>query len=291
MGVVYNFILLSTYSSIASTGTLYSTAELLFVDGDFIDVSEVNVYGNTIRNWDYNINENYDEPDIDGKFSRACSLSELLELSSNTAPIRLTQDIGFKKAYQYMNSLYQLNRPLNTEINSLTVGRITSEERMPYYFFGQDASIPSIRLAQLCNYCISGDFYVPFYCASVTEPDGNTIYMASPEPIEEYSMDIKVKDDILNNALSDTFEYYLDENLKCSYSEDLLYSRRILTKSGTAERGDGTENRVLIMSILNEDRSDVLCSACICVNGTSYSISNAEFIDKLLIVLKSTGII
>lgn len=121
MGVVYNFILLSTYSSIASTGTLYSTAELLFVDGDVIDVSEVNVYGNTIRNWDYNINENYDEPDIDGKFSRACSLSELLELSSNTAPIRLTQDIGFKKAYQYMNSLYQLNRPLNTEINSLTV--------------------------------------------------------------------------------------------------------------------------------------------------------------------------
>lgn len=52
--------------------------ELLFVDGDFIDVSEVNVYGNTIRNWDYNINENYDEPDIDGKFSRAYSLSELL---------------------------------------------------------------------------------------------------------------------------------------------------------------------------------------------------------------------
>lgn len=104
-------------------------------------------------------------------------------------------------------------------------------------------------------------------------------------------MDISVRDDILVNALSDTFESYLDNRLMAVYSDELLYSRRILSKSGTAENEDGTENRVLMMSILSEDRSDVICTACICVNGTSSSITNAVFIEKLFSVLESMKII
>lgn len=262
-----------------------------FVGTDFEDLSEVNIYGNTIHNWDYYYSANYDTMRDDGTYSRLCSLTNLLQYSSNTAPVRLTQDIGFKKSYQYMNKLYGLDQSLNTDMNTLTVEPITSEERLPYFFFGQDASIPAIRMAQLYNYCISGDYYVPFYCAAVKTPDGATIYMADPEPKEQYSMDISVRDDILVNALSDTFESYLDNRLMTVYSDELLYSRRILTKSGTAENEDGTENRVLMMSVLSEDRSDVICTACICVNGTSSSITNAVFIEKLFSVLESMKII
>lgn len=262
-----------------------------FVGTDFEDLSEVNVYGNTIHNCDYYYPANYDTMRDDGTYSRFCSLTNLLQYSSNTAPVRLTQDIGFKKSYQYMNQLYALDQPLNTDVNTLTVEPILSEDRLPYFFFGQDASVPAVRMAQLYNYCISGDYYVPFYCAAVKDPDGTTIYMANPEPKDNYSMDFSVKDDILVNALSDTFESYLDNRLIAGYSDELLYSRRILTKSGTAENEDGTENRVLMMSVLAENRSDVICTACICVNGTSSSITNAVFIEKLFSVLESMKII
>ena len=264
---------------------------MAFVGTDFEDLSEVNVYGNVIHNYDYYYSANYDTLRSDGTYSRICSLSTLLQYSSNTAPVRLTQDIGFKKSYQYINKLYGLDQPLNTDVNTLTVEPILSEERLPYFFFGQDASVPAVRMAQLYNYCVSGDYYVPFYCASVKNPDGTTIYMANPEPKAQYSMDISVRDDILVNALSDTFESYLNDRLIAIYPKELLYSRRILTKSGTAENEDGTENRVLMMSILNEERSDVICTACICVNGTSSSITNAVFIEKLFSVLKSIKIV
>lgn len=264
---------------------------LSFVDPDFEDLSEVNAYGNTIHNWDYYYSANYDTMRDDGTYSRLCSLTNLLQYSSNTAPVRLTQDIGFKKSYQYMNQLYALNQPLNTDVNTLTVEPILSEERLPYFFFGQDASVPAVRMAQLYNCCISGDYYVPFYCAAVKTPDGTTIYMADPEPKEQYSMDIFVRDDILVNALSDTFESYLDNRLMAAFPDELLYSRRILTKSGTAENEDGTENRVLMMSVLTEDRSDVICTACICVNNTGSSITNAAFIEQLFPVLESMKII
>lgn len=262
-----------------------------FVHSDFVDLSETNVYGNTIHNWDYSNSANYDTMHDDGTYSRTCSLANLLQYSSNTALIRLTQDVGFKKSYQYINELYGLEQPLNTDINTLIVEPVNSEERLPYFFFGQDASVPAVRMAQLYNYCISGDYYVPFYCASVKNPDGTTIYMANPLPKEKYSMNISVRDDILVNALSDTFESYLDNRLTTIYSDELLYSKRILAKSGTAENADGTENRILMMSILNDERSDVICSACICVNGTSSSITNAVFIEKLLSVLESMEII
>lgn len=264
---------------------------MAFVGTDFEDLSEVNVYGNVIHNYDYYYSANYDTLRSDGTYSRICSLSTLLQYSSNTAPVRLTQDIGFKKSYQYINKLYGLDQLLNTDVNTLTVEPILSEERLPYFFFGQDASVPAVRMAQLYNYCVSGDYYVPFYCASVKNPDGTTIYMANPEPKAQYSMDISVRDDILVNALSDTFESYLNDRLIAIYPKELLYSRRILTKSGTAENEDGTENRVLMMSILNEERSDVICTACICVNGTSSSITNAVFIEKLFSVLKSIKIV
>lgn len=262
-----------------------------FVGTDFEDLSEVNAYGNTIHNWDHYYSANYDTMRGDGTYSRICSLSNLLQYSSNTAPVRLTQDIGFKKSYQYINKLYGLDQPLNTDVNTLTVEPIRSEERLPYFFFGQDASVPAVRMAQLYNYCVSGDYYVPFYCAAVKNPDGTVIYMANPEPQAQYTMDIAVQDDILVNALSDTFESYLDNRLMAIYPDELLYSRRILTKSGTAEKEDGTENRVLMMSILNEERSDVICTACICVNGTDFSITNAAFIEKLFSVIESMKII
>jgi len=254
-----------------------------FTSSGFIDWSSVSVQGNTINNWDYYFSENYDY-DAGGLFHRRCSLAQLLEYSSNTAPVRLTQEIGFQKSFLYMNELYGLDKQLVTEINSLSSVN-SSSERLPWFFFGQDASVSPIRMCQLYNFAMSGEFYVPFYTVAVREPDGKMIYNAQPHYKSEYNIDVSVEHDLLNNSLEDTFESYLTDRVRNEFSAELLESRRFLAKSGTAENSNGTENRTLTMTILSNDRKEVIGSACICVNNASWLITNDEFIIKLLNVL------
>ena len=119
-----------------------------------------------------------------------------------------------------------------------------------------------------------------------------TIYTASPAEKTEYHLEVDVEKDILNNALEDTFISYLTDSLRAKYPNELLTSRRLLAKSGTAENADKTENRTIMLTLLNENRSDVVCSACISVNHVPEgSISNESLIDKLLQVMYAMEIL
>lgn len=262
---------------------------MLFTSTDFIDWSSVSVQGDTIHNWDYYFSANYDY-EAGGLFHRSCSLAQLLEFSSNTAPVRLTQEIGFQKSLSYMNELYGLDKPLVTEINCLSSVN-SSFERLPWFFFGQDAAVSPVRMCQLYNFAMSGEFYVPFYTVGIREPDGKMIYNAQPNCKSEYNIDINVEQDILNNALEDTFESYLTDRVRSEFSSELLNSRRFLAKSGTSENSDGTENRSFVLTVLSHDRKEVIGTACICVNNTSLSISNDVFIIKLLNVLTAIDVL
>ena len=253
-------------------------------DDGFEDVSYVTVNGSTVNNWDWKHPDSY-EYNQSGLYIRYCSLSELLQRSSNTAPLRCARELGFREAYEEMKRMYGIDRPLITEFNSIS-GISVSNDRLPWLFFGQDACLSGVRMCQLYNHFVSGKFYSPFYVAAITRPDGNTVYKASPSEKQEYHMDIDVENDILNNALEDTFESYLTNSLRAAYPNELLTSRRILAKSGTAENADDTENRTIVLTLLNETRSDVVCSACISVNHVRVgSIGNAPLLDKLLLVL------
>ena len=228
---------------------------------------------------------------INGIYTRYCSLSELLQRSSNTAPLRCAKALGFKESYEQLCQMYGIDRPLITEINTIS-GVSLPSERLPWLFFGQDACLSPVRMCQLYNHLVSGRFYSPYYVVGITQPNGNMIYKASPTEKVEYHMDINVKQDILNNALEDTFESYLTNNLRTRYPEELLTSRRLLAKSGTAENADGTENRTIMLTLLNETRTDVVCSACISVNNAAVGeIGNEPLIDKLLQVLYAMEIL
>lgn len=263
----------------------------LDITGDsFEDISYAIINNSKIRNWDYGSPNSY-EHNENGLYIRYCSLSDLLQRSSNTAPLRCAKALGFKNAYEQMKQMYGIDQSLITEINSIS-GISLSADRLPWLFFGQDACLSPIRMCQLYNHAISGKFYSPFYTVAITQPDGNVIYTASPVEKTEYHLSVDVENDILNNAMEDTFESYISDSLRAKYPAELLASRRLLAKSGTAENTDGTENRTIMLTLLNEDRSDVVCSACISVNHASVgSIGNGPLIDKLLQVMYAMEIL
>ncbi len=256
----------------------------------FEDIGYIKINGETIHNWDWRYPSCYESND-DGVYTRYCDLSELLQRSSNTAPLRCIKAIGFKDSFEQMKQMYGIDLPLITEINSIA-GVSLSSERLPWLFFGQDACLSPVRMCQLYTHVVSGKFYSPFYIAAITQPDGSVIYTASPAEKTEYHLDVDVEKDILNNALEDTFESYLTNGLRAKYPNELLTSRRLLAKSGTAENADKTENRTIMLTLLNENRSDVVCSACISVNHVPEgSISNESLIDKLLQVMYTIEIL
>ena len=255
---------------------------------DFPDVSQHTAGSAVIHNWDWNISGCY-EYTQDGVMYRRFSLSDSLIASSNTYVLRHAEALGLKESYRLMTELYALDKELVTEINTHGVEAVKSD-RLPYFFWGQDAVLSNVRLCQLYNFICTGEFYAPFYCAQVLQPDGTIIYNASPEPKQDYKLDVDKEDDILIHAMADTFESYLTDALKNEFSADLLSSRRFLAKSGTAENAD-SENRVMMLTVLNEDKSDVICSACISVNHTTTGISNETLIRKLLLTLQAADIL
>ena len=253
----------------------------------FEDLSAITLNsGKTIQNWDYNIAGDYGSDLGNGQYSRLVSLSDALQFSSNTYFVR--HALQLPDCYDKLRSLFGLDKSLTTEINSLD-GIETADERQPYLYFGQDAYLSSIRLCQLYNYAFSGEFYVPFYIASVIQPDGEKIYTADPQPKEAYHMDITPEDDILAGGLADCFDAYTNGKYTA-----LSGSGRILCKSGTAELDDknGRENRTMMMTILSEDRTQVLASCCMIVcSAPKDSVYNNVMIEKLLQVASAAGIL
>lgn len=264
-------------------------------NSEFEDVSYIEIpNGSIIHNADYQTPGAY-VTNQNGLYTRPVDLSAALRHSSNTYIVRHVQNLGFSKSYRYMNELYGLNKDIITDTNTIS-GLDIADERLPWFFFGQDAEISAIRLCHLYNFIFSGEFYKPFYVASVFQPDGSMIYKATPTPSSNYSLDPK-DNDILKNALCDCFEAYAGDKL--SRYGDVIWSRRILCKSGTAETETvdayghkmKAENRTMMMTVFSQDGAEVLASACVCVNNTTTSISNATLCEMLLNTVQAIGLI
>ena len=102
-------------------------------------------------------------------------------------------------------------------------------------------------------------------------------------------MDITPEDDILAGGLADCFDAYTNGKYTA-----LSGSGRILCKSGTAEldNENGRENRTMMMTILSEDRTQVLASCCMIVcKAPRDSVYNNVMIEKLLQVASAAGIL
>lgn len=256
----------------------------------FIDYNSVTVRGNNIVNWDSSISGNYNNDEGNGLYSRAISLSEALQLSANTYVLRHADKFGLEETYSQMTSLYSLDKTLHTEINELTVSKVDNE-RLSYFPWGQDADLSAVEMCQLFNYMVGGRYYIPFYVARVIRPDGRVIYTADPAELEDKRLDIDPANDILDSALADTFCSYLTAEQRERFYT-LVESHRVLAKSGTADLADESVNRVMMLSVLSEDRSEVICTACMCIDHTfDYNIQNSDMIEKLLTVLDSMSII
>ncbi len=197
-----------------------------FIDFSFIRLDD----GSVIHNHDYYVSDCYNgiTEEDSSLFWRHCSLSEALQWSSNGYHILHAQKLGFTNAYSYLNDMSGIQRPMTTEIN--TLNSVTChKDRLPWFFFGQDFECSPVRLCHLFNHIIGGIFTQPFYVAQVIQPDGTVIYEAKSISRPEYRIKIKTEDDILIEAMADTFESYVNEPVSARYD------RRILAKSGTAE--------------------------------------------------------
>lgn len=256
----------------------------------FKDYNKVTVNGDTISNWDYDIASNYTTDEGGGVYSRELDLSQAIQLSANTYVLRHAEKLGLENTYNKMNELYCLDKTLCTEINKLSMNEV-SPERLCYLPWGQEAYLSSVELCALYNYVFGGDYNIPFYCARVVRPNGEVIYNAAPKPLADKSFSIDPREDILSSALADAFKSYLTEEQQDKFSE-LVSSRRILAKSGTADLADEAVNRVMVLTVLNEDRTQVVCTACMCIDHTfDYGISNGYMIEKIINVLESMEII
>ncbi|MCR5141882.1 MAG: hypothetical protein K6C68_05055 [Ruminococcus sp.] len=257
---------------------------------EFKDFNQATVRGHTIINWDSCISGNYLTDEGGGIMSRTLSLSDALQLSANTYVLRHADKFGLENTYRKMTELYSLNKVIHTEINELSVGKVSSE-RLAYFPWGQDADLSAVEMCQLYNYMTGGTYSMPFYVAGVTKPDGKVIYTAEPVKVREKELDIELRTDILDNALADTFCSYLTKDQLHRFAK-LVNSRRVLAKSGTADLAGESVNRVMMLTVLNEDRTKVICSACMCIDHTyDYDIQNSYMIEKLVAVLNSMGIL
>lgn len=252
-----------------------------FVDFSYIRLDD----GSVIHNHDHYVPSCYEgsteeDPSL---FWRHCTLSEALQWSSNVFHILHAERLGFTNAQTYLNEMTGIQRPIITEINKLDA--VTCQkDRLPWFFFGQDFECSPVRMCHLFNHITGGIFTQPFYVAQVIQPDGTLLYEANSTARSEYRIKVKTEDDILIEAMADTFESYVSEAVSKQYD------RRVLAKSGTAQNADGTQDRVMMISVLSEDRETVLASACFAINKTETDYTNRYMVEQLLMVLHAADI-
>ena len=123
------------------------------------------------------------------------------------------------------------------------------------------------------------------------------VFQYQPQERKEYKLDVDVSNDIVDDGLKSTFQSYVTKNdgtydaIFDEFSYDLLSSGRLLSKSGTAGVDSDHENRTMALTLLNEDKSNVICTAVISVNNCQEnSISNMALIYKLLKVIDKLGV-
>lgn len=256
----------------------------------FQDISYYNTAnGICIHNHDYKKPSSYELNDH-GLYTRNSSLAQALIRSSNTYFLRhmLTLGGNAQRAYQIASDTYGLFEPIETEI--ATLEPVTCpEERLMYYFWGQNFYCSPIRLCEIYNHALSGDAYTPFFVSTVYLPDQTVIYQADPQPRGGLHFDVQ-QQDILKDALAQCFTAYgISDAVTNEYSE-LIAQKRLLTKSGTAETADSRTNAVRVLSVLDENM-ELTATACIAVHDQKEPVSQDLLYQILLETLHAAKII
>jgi len=261
----------------------------------FEDIPEVTVGAGTeeetLHNYDYTV------PDM---YPRYISLADAFFHSSNTYFLRHAQNMGIANYLAGLAEQFHLDQEIRTDGHTIPAMPFTAEEAgtdvrnfAEKISYGQEARLTPVRIASLYNYIISGCWYDPFFIAQVREPNQNVIFSANPKEREDYHFDVDMHSDIVINGLNETFQKYTKNSKRFEkYSDSLRYSGRILTKSGTAEKITGkSENHTMALTLLDEKREHVLCTAFIAVDYYDMTIDqslvyNDAMIDRLMQVLE-----
>lgn len=268
-------------------------AEWSIYNQKFLDISYYATGKGIIHNHDHNSAGSYDGIDENGLRYRIVSLFEALFHSSNTYFLRhMLQLGGAKQAYRTVCDTFGLLSPIQTEIGVLepvTCG----EERLPYFFFGQDFVTSSTRLAQIYNNAISGEAYAPFFVSAVYLPDRTEIYRAQPSPRKDLTFQVDKENDIVREGLAKCMqEYSIDRSVTAPY-QTLIDEGRLLTKSGTADTVEsaGKTNATRVLTVLDENR-EVICTAAIIAHNVKPGALNGTMLYKVMFdTLSSCGIL
>lgn len=280
-------------------------------NSEFDDTSTVIIDGLRVNNWELispNVKpENYYTSYDGTSYHRKSDLETAFINSSNTYFLRHANELGLDKFQELLNDnlhLYDQYAIGGFKLEGLQKyeqGKFQSKEAYNINLpFGNTAYLSPVRLASSYNHALSGHFYLPFEIAEIREPgsDGNIIFQYQPEEQKEYKLDIDIKNDIVIEGLKATFQSYVsDSNGKYydsfeDFSNKLLASERILSKSGTAGVDSEHENRTMALTLLNEDKNSVICTAVIAVNNVQKnSITNVTLIYKLLKVLETLEVL
>lgn len=272
-------------------------------NNSFDDISTVNIENVVISNWDINSNTNpinyytYYDNEV---YHRSSGLADAFINSSNTYFLCHAYQMGLVKYKDMLDNIFQLYHQY--DIGDRYVAGLQFTEADPYVDvelpYGQSAVISPVRLASVYNHAIGGKFYLPFEIAQIRTPDNEIIFRYQPEEISEYSLDIDVNHDIVANGLEDIFLSYIQRGdgtyypMFDEFSAAFLGSERLLAKSGTAVIDTSTDNRTMAITLLNQERNAVVCTAVIAlkyVDGNS--VTNAELIHKILKVLEKMGVL
>ena len=276
-------------------------------NSDFDDQSAVTIKGLYIANWEMisNVDPTYYYTSFDGNvYHRSSDLKLAFINSSNTYFLRHANELGLNKYQKLLNEdlhLYDKYSIGGFTLDGLVPyidGKFESEDaysvNLPY---GNTAILSPVRLASAYNHALSGNFYLPFEIAQICDPSGSVVFQYQPQERKEYKLDVDVSNDIVDDGLKSTFQSYVTKNdgtydaIFDEFSYDLLSSGRLLSKSGTAGVDSDHENRTMALTLLNEDKSNVICTAVISVNNCQEnSISNMALIYKLLKVIDKLGV-
>lgn len=289
-------------------GEEFSLYNNYYKDVNISSYSDDGIYQNeNIYNHDYSI--------PDDQLIR--SLSVALQFSSNTYFLDHVKALSMDKYLEGLRDLFDLDAyenmgtyvrpPLLMSKNDPNYNKAEFEyiREMNYgkLTYGQEAKLSTISLASLYNTAISGNYFHPFIVSKVYSPDYDVLYEYNTLRNVRKVMDIDIKNDILVKALSDTYISYV-EYTSYSYSGMLENTKRplgrFLAKSGTAdvlETGDystSTCNHTMVLTVLSEDCTQVICTAVIAVNNLPNSMdskTNADYVKMLTDVVNELEVI
>ena len=290
------------------------SARVLLENDDLLD-ENFSLYNNNYK--DVNMsgyesekiyNHNYSVPE--NELVRNLSLA--LQFSSNTYFLDHVKELSVDKYLQGLRDLFDLDAyenmgtyvrppllmsrqdPDYTDAYNINYGKLT---------YGQEAKLSAVSLASLYNTAVSGNYYHPFMVSKVYNPDYNVIYEYNTRRNVHKVMDIDIKNHILVKALSDSYISYV-ENTSYDYAGMQANTQRplgrFLAKSGTAdvwETGEfstSTCNHTMVLTVLSDDCTQVICTAVIAVNNLPNSMdfkSNADYIQMLQNVVSELGVI